>query len=159
MTAEALTERRCMSNRKLRLADAGNTRDPALAVIIAKGYQVYFLPDSDEELFGNFWAIKEGRDFIASDPRSLLGLIALWEHTGDDWQALEGDFYDEIIDRAFPEEDAYQKMDEATFRQEMAFYRPFFEALNLCVPEPTQPLELFHLLKSLVEIINRSCED
>lgn len=147
-----------MGRRKLRLADAANTRDPALEVIFAKGYQVYFLPDSDEERYGDFWAIKDGRDFIASDVLSLLGLIALWEYTGDDWQALKGDFYDEIVARAFPEE-VYQNMDDATFREQMAFYAPFFEALNLCVPEPTQPSELFHLIKNLTEIINRSCDD
>ncbi len=47
--------------RILRLADAGNTYDPALAVVIAKGYTVYLLPDQREEYLGDFWAIKDGR--------------------------------------------------------------------------------------------------
>jgi hypothetical protein len=143
--------------RKLRLVDAGNAESPALAVIIAKGYTVYLLPDDRDEYLGDFWAIKEGRDFIASDPLRLLGLIALWEYTGDDWQALKGDFYRQVIDRAFPEEEHYKTMDEAAFQQEMTHYQPFFEALRL--PMPIAPLDLFHVLANLSDILNRRCDD
>lgn len=49
-----------MTERKLRLADAGNTTNPALRVILAKGFQVYFLPNDNDRDYGDFWAIKEG---------------------------------------------------------------------------------------------------
>lgn len=141
--------------RTFRLADAGNTIDPALSVILAKGYQVYLLPDPHEDSLGDFWAIKEGRDFIASDPLRLLGLIALWEHTGDEWQKRPRGFYREIVDRAFPSEGDFTGMDTTTFERHMAHYRPFFEALDLPVPLPVTPLELFEVLSHLPDILNR----
>lgn len=143
--------------RTLRLADAGNTQDPVLAVIIAKGYAVFLLPDERDEYLGNFWAIKDGRDFIASDPLRLLGLIALWEHTGDEWQTLKGRYYRQIVDRAFPEEAEYSAMNEATFQQEIAHYQPFFEALRLSMP--STPQDLFHVLANLPAILNACCDD
>ena len=40
---------------------------------------------------------------MASDPLCLLGLAAMWEQRGDDWQSREdeADLYDEILMRAY----------------------------------------------------------
>jgi hypothetical protein len=88
-----------------KLADAMNTYNPALLVLRQRGYRVWVDP-SDEGSEGEDWrAEKDGRDFIASDPLRLLGLISIWEHRGDSWQAGAGgaDLYDEIRSAAYPD--------------------------------------------------------
>jgi hypothetical protein len=90
---------------KFRLADAMNTYNPALLVLRQKGYRVWVDP-GDQESEGEDWrAEKDARDFVASDPLRLLGLITMWEHRGDGWQgsASEADLYDEIRSAAYPD--------------------------------------------------------
>lgn len=84
-----------------------NTYDPALFVLRKKGYRVWVEPGGAEGESGGWRAEKDGRDFYASDPLRLLGLIALWEQRGDDWQLSAGDpdLYDEIRAAAYPDRD------------------------------------------------------
>ncbi len=41
---------------------------------------------------------------MASNPLTLLGLVAVWEHRGDAWQKKpsEENLYDKIMEEAFP---------------------------------------------------------
>lgn len=134
--------------RVLRLADAGNTYHRALAVVRSKSYHIYYYPSGDEEGGGDFWAIKDKRDFIAAGPLELLGLITMWEHFGDDWQALDvPDIYGEVIDAAFPEDD-YSTLTDEEFAGVVEHLRPFFEALWEPLPAIVSRGELAHIMKT-----------
>ena len=80
---------------KLTVAEAANTWDPILLVLRDKGYSV--LADTKDS--GDWYAVKEGRRFVASNLIALLGLVALWEHRGDDWflKQDEPSLFDETI--------------------------------------------------------------
>lgn len=85
------------------IAEAMNTYNPALAVLRAKGFDVWHNPNIDGSP-GQSWYTRKGRRrFVASDPLCLLGLVAMWEQRGDDWQLREDepDYYDEIRARAY----------------------------------------------------------
>ncbi len=70
---------------KMNLASAGNSETACLQTLLNKGYKIS--ADEDEECFK---ATKDGNLFSAENGIELLGLVALWEHYGDDWQeALE----------------------------------------------------------------------
>lgn len=86
----AIMERRVEDVKRLlekengyRIADAMNTYNVALNIIKEKGYKIFLYPDEREEFLGDFWAIKGSREFIGSDPLRLLGVISIWENTGD----------------------------------------------------------------------------
>ncbi|QDU97412.1 hypothetical protein [Lignipirellula cremea] len=84
---------------------AGNTLIPCLQAIAAKGYSIkhYFLANDP-----NDWdhpqrdAEKDTRLFSATSPAELLGLIAMWEVRGDDWQIKNGEsaLYDQLVESA-----------------------------------------------------------
>ena len=98
--------------RRLSIRVAGNTHNPALNTLREKGYRVWIEPDDPSEKEPEFidWnAEKEGRYFSAVDPVQLLGLVAMQEHRGDDWQQQmdEPDMCHELIDEA---ETAERKM-------------------------------------------------
>ncbi len=134
--------------RELRLADAANTYNRALAVVRKKGYRIYYYPDEDEERTGCFWAIKDKRDFIASDPLGLLGLITMWEYFGDEWQALAvPNIYDEVMDVAVPQ-DEYSTLTDAEFACVVEHLRPFFEALWKPLPPTVNRAELAHIMET-----------
>lgn len=64
------------------LYDRVGVYDCAIAVIISKGYQVWY----DREL-EDFWAEKDGRDFVSPTPTGLLGVISMWEELGlQEWK-------------------------------------------------------------------------
>lgn len=72
----------------VRMTDHINLYNKALTIIKRKGFEVFLYPDPEEEVFtryGCFIAKKGGRDFDASDPLRLLGMIQIWEELGDDW--------------------------------------------------------------------------
>lgn len=89
---------------KFSLVDAMNTYNPALFVLRQKGYRVWVDPGGEGAEEEEWRAQKEGRDFFAADPLRLLGLIAMWEQRGDDWQLGAGkpSLYDEIRSAAYP---------------------------------------------------------
>lgn len=89
----------------LYIANAGNTVIPCLQAIAAKGYTVdhYFLGEAPGEWDHPQWvAEKDQRIFFADSPNELLGLIAMWEVRGDDWQIKDGevDLYDDFVKTA-----------------------------------------------------------
>lgn len=76
----------------LKLTVAGNTASPAVAVMRARGYAIScsYTRCSGESDYRIFWeAEKDGRIFGSSEPEEVLGLIAMWEARGDDWQATD----------------------------------------------------------------------
>jgi hypothetical protein len=74
---------------KVKIASAGNTIVPAYLALLEKGYRVSRV-GVDEH--GETWqALKESEEFIAEDPLTLLGLVALYEARGAAWQAPDVD--------------------------------------------------------------------
>ena len=57
------------------LSEYANVYDTALAVLEQKGYLVW-----KNEKVDMFCAQRQGWDFIADNPVSLLGLVAIYEH-------------------------------------------------------------------------------
>jgi hypothetical protein len=86
--------------RSLCIRIAGNTENPCLLALRAKGYELtlWFTKDPAGGYNQNFDAEKGGRSFSATTAAELLGLVAMWEVRGDDWQTRPGepDIYDEL---------------------------------------------------------------
>ena len=98
-----------MEEKKLGIRIAGNTNLPALLALKAKGYKLkleYTKTDDKNDLWYPYlpdWqAEKGGCVFSATTPVELLGLVAMWETRGDDWQTCkeEANLYDELISSA-----------------------------------------------------------
>jgi len=93
---------------KLLIREAGNTHNPALIVLREKGYSLWIEPDQDEESEYTDWrAEKNDRQFSATDPNVLLGLVAMQEWRGDSWQCkvVEPDISDELFSKAYPDKE------------------------------------------------------
>jgi hypothetical protein len=75
------------------LAAAGNTTNPCLNVLREKGYELWREEQNDMTLW---FARQDSRQFLAYSPAELLGLVALWEHYGDDWNHQEPDVYESL---------------------------------------------------------------
>lgn len=140
-----------------RIADAMNTYKYALTIVRDKGYKIFFIPDPREEFFGDYWAVKDGRDFIGGDPLRLLGLIGIWERYGDDWytgpEQPDSTLDDKILDRAMPDEVAdFEKLSDEEFAAFVADYRVFFETMDLDeIKENITREEMFHLINELYQ--------
>ena len=67
---------------------AGNTEIPSLLALQTKGYalKLWRCKSHDDEYLQNFDAEKDGCIFSATTAEELLGLVAMWEVRGDDWQ-------------------------------------------------------------------------
>lgn len=57
------------------IADYTNVHDTALRVLLEKGYQIWCDEKSNE-----YWAEKDGWDYVSRSPVALLGLIAIYEY-------------------------------------------------------------------------------
>jgi hypothetical protein len=143
------------SARTFRLADAMNTYNSALVVLRRKGYQLYIYPDEREGYLGDYWAIKDKRDFIAKDPLRLLGLVSIWEYFGDQWEDTpEERINDAILTTAFPEDDYdrlddyYADLDDVVFAALVEHLRPFFEAIGKPLPDVITRPELGRIMTS-----------
>lgn len=133
--------------RVLRIADAANTLNPALSVLRDKGFHLYVVPH--REAFDTYWAIKDRRDFIADDPLRLLGLVALWEHLGDDWRdRVSDDILSEIGSLAVAEDD-FANLDDETFKRLVAHLRLLFDASWRPFPDHVTRTELARLVRTL----------
>ena len=67
--------------------DVGNV---AILALGERGYRVWW-EASERPGADDWWAEKEGREFIATNPLALLGLVALWESRGEEWRAKPGE--------------------------------------------------------------------
>lgn len=131
-----------LKDRKCRIVDVPNTYNSALNILRQKEYSLYLMPDKREDYYGCYWAIKEDRDFIAENPLSLLGLVTLWEHYGDDWrkEAKERnvDIKVELENISYPE-DAYSNLSDLEFKNMLKYLKSFVEAQWVELPpDPTR---------------------
>jgi hypothetical protein len=78
------------------LVAAGNTANPALLVLKAKGYELQVEQEGDEATI--YMARKDGREFLGYSAAELLGLVTLWENLGDDWNQQESDVLTALLD-------------------------------------------------------------
>lgn len=89
-----------MSDASLCIRIAGNTQNPCLLALRAKGYKLTlsFTKTKDGDYQQDIDAEKEGRRFSATTAAELLGLVAMWEVRGDDWRSrsAEVDVFDEL---------------------------------------------------------------
>ena len=77
---------------------SGNTELPCLHALRAKGYRLqldYIRLDGPEcpqpRYQLDYQAERDGARFCATTPAELLGLVAMWEVRGDDWQPRPGE--------------------------------------------------------------------
>jgi hypothetical protein len=84
------------------LADAANTEIPAYLALLRRGLSVSYEPLSPGAATRYWVAEDAGCRYVADDLLSLLGLVALYETRGSDWQAS-----DEQIDRFVAEFGVY----------------------------------------------------
>jgi len=138
-----------------RIADAANTYNIALRIIKAKGYRIFVLPHANEEDF-DFWAIKGPRQFAGGDPLRLLGLVTIWENTGDDWQSHmpDNDIYDEVLSRACPDSvEDFNYLSEEDFKELVSDYNIFFnEILGKKFPQDPTRQEMFDLIDTFYKV-------
>ncbi len=137
-----------------RIADAANTYNTALSIIKAKGYKIFIFPDSREDYLGNFWVIRKNKQFIGADPLRLLGVISIWESTGDDWQMKDfpdEDLFDKTCSRAFPDTlEDLNKLSSIDFQNLISDYQLFFDCLPIKIeisPKTTRK-EIFEILNT-----------
>lgn len=88
------------------LIDTVNTHNPSLIVLRDLGFEITIEPDEECETELGIWKASKGTAiFKASDPLSLLGLVCLWQHKGDNWKNVNGEnLYQEIIDEVYGDE-------------------------------------------------------
>ena len=68
-----------------RLSEFHDVGNVAIITLRRKGYRVWW-EASERPSADDWWARKERRSFVARSPLALLGLVALWEARGDEWQ-------------------------------------------------------------------------
>ena len=79
------------------LVASGNTYNPSLIVLRDKGYDLWLEKADDGS---SLWCARKGdQRFLAYSGPELLGLVALWEHLGENWNQQNPDIYVELIDR------------------------------------------------------------
>lgn len=89
------------------IRSAGNTYNPCLLALRAKGYELtlWFTIDRGGEYQSNWDAQLGEQSFSASTPIELLGLVAMWEVRGDNWQTQSDEPY--VFDELYPESLTY----------------------------------------------------
>ena len=108
-------------------------------------HRVTKLSALQNECYGEFWAIKDGRDFIARDPVALLGLVQIWEEYGEEWQRKGhdyGDIQDELATIAFPDE-PYSELSEENFAHIVDYWSEFFIAVDANLSNPITKKDLY----------------
>jgi hypothetical protein len=79
------------------LVASGNTNNPSLIVLRAKGYDLWIEKAEDDQ---SLWCAKKGtQSFLAYSGPELLGLVALWEQLGENWNQQEPDILGELLDQ------------------------------------------------------------
>lgn len=71
------------------LADAANTVIPAYLALLQRGLSVSRESASSDAAEAYWIAEDAARRFVAEDPLALLGLVALYETRGPEWQASD----------------------------------------------------------------------
>jgi hypothetical protein len=81
--------------RRFSLVAAGNTTNPSLIVLRSKGYELRV--EQEKEGQTAYVASKDGREFLGYSGPELLGLVALWECMGDNWNKQKPDILGELL--------------------------------------------------------------
>ncbi len=68
-----------------RLSEVHEVNNVSVITLRDKGYRVWW-EASERPNADDWWAEKDGHEFVARSPLGLLGLVALWEMRGDEWQ-------------------------------------------------------------------------
>jgi len=80
----------------LSLVASGNTYNPCLIVLRRKGYELW-LEEADE---AHLWCARKGKhSFMAYTAPELLGLVALVEEMGTNWNQQKPDIHEELLDQ------------------------------------------------------------
>jgi hypothetical protein len=79
------------------LTAAGNTYNPSLITLRARGYVLAVEEPADTDRPLLWIACKDNRHFAAYSPPELLGLVALWEHLGAGWNQQTPDILAELL--------------------------------------------------------------
>ena len=87
----------------MKITEAMNAWEPALLTLLSLGCTLFFDIDDDTEdkdLQPMWVAELGGVTFVASNPLSLLGLVAMWKKRGEHWEirADERRIYDRLLD-------------------------------------------------------------
>ena len=78
------------------LVASGNTYNPSLIVLRQMGYELWLEKGEN----GSLWCAKKGdQSFMAYTGPELLGLAALWEPLGKNWNQQKPDIYSDLIDK------------------------------------------------------------
>jgi hypothetical protein len=78
------------------IAAAGNVEAPAFLALKSKGFHIERHRDSET------WTARKGElEFVGDGPLQLLGLVALHETRGVQWQATDQEI-EEFLDACFP---------------------------------------------------------
>jgi hypothetical protein len=88
------------------ISSAGNTENPCLLVLRDKGYRFEIFckdPPPADSPACIYVAHQGDRRFSGNSAAELLGLVALWEHFGDDWNRQQPDVMTEAIVLVSPE--------------------------------------------------------
>lgn len=75
---------------RFRLSEVHQVNNVAALTLREGGYRIWW-EASERPNADDWWAEKDGREFVASSPLGLLGLVALWERRDDEWQAKPGE--------------------------------------------------------------------
>lgn len=87
---------------------AGNTSNPCLLALRAKGYEIAFWFQMRADGYQqNIDAKKEGHEFSATTAEELLGLVVMWEVRGNDWQTKPDEPY--VYDELYPSSVTYDR--------------------------------------------------
>jgi len=70
----------------MKISEAGNTIIPAYITLQEKGYKVERVLCEPNDSITLWRAEKDNKEFNASDPLALLGIVAMAEHRGEDWK-------------------------------------------------------------------------
>ena len=73
-----------------RLSEVHDVGNVSIVILRGKGYRVWW-EASERPSADDWWAELEGREFVATTPLALLGLVALWESRGDEWKEKQGE--------------------------------------------------------------------
>ncbi|PUA36649.1 hypothetical protein C8Z91_25055 [Paenibacillus elgii] len=84
----------------MKIADAMNTYNFALEIIINAGFSIKINDNNDNSFV---WEAKRGKDtYIASDPLRLLGLVCIGKEYGEKWnEQITPNHYDLILDHHY----------------------------------------------------------
>lgn len=141
-----------------RMSEHINLHDRALTIIKKKGYELFLYPSNEDSLdIGTYFAKKDGRDFNASNPLSLLGMINIWEEQGDDWwdnpKFQSERISDQLINEVYPDSlDDYHNLDDEQFLTFVKKCKSFFELgmfPNIKITDNITRAELFYIISDM----------